>query len=124
MKNIRLEATKYIWTAIAVIMGILFSSTFFMGQRIGVEHVVITVVLGIATFLSMGTVWNWGDVKFENEFVEQSSDEKMKRSRKLERMLKRLSDEDLEALRQHLTYEEEPYGIGDDGELIVMEQNT
>jgi len=122
MKNIRLEATKYIWTAIAVIMAFLYGGTVIAEQSIGVEHVIITIVLGIAAFLSMGTVWNWGDVKFENEFIEESSQEKMKRSRKLERMLKRLNDEDLEALRQHLRYEEEPYDIGEDGELLYMER--
>ena len=122
MKNIRLEATKYIWTAIAVIMAFLYGGTVIAEQSIGVEHVVITVVLGIAAFLSMGTVWNWGNVKFENEFIEESHSEKMKRSRKLERMLKRLNDEDLEALRQHLAYEDEPYGIGEDGELMYMEK--
>jgi hypothetical protein len=122
MKNIRLEATKYIWTAIAVIMGLLYGGTIVAEQSIGVEHVIITLVLGIASFLSTGVVWNWGDVKFENEFIEASANEKSKRSRKLDRMLKRLNDEDLEALREHLTYENEPYAIGEDGELMYMEK--
>lgn len=122
MKNIRLEATKYIWTAIGIILAILYGSTMFMEQSIGVEHVIITIVLGITAFLSMGTVWNWGDVKFESEFIEETASEKMKRSRKLERILKRLNDEDLEALRQHLNYGDEPYGVNDEGELMYMEK--
>jgi hypothetical protein len=122
MKNIRLEATKYIWTAIATVMAFLYGGTVIAEQSIGVEHVIITIVLGIAAFLSMGMVWSWGHIKFENEFIEASSSEKEKRSRKLDRMLNRLSDDDLEALRQHLAYENQAYGIDDDGELMYMER--
>lgn len=122
MKNIRLEATRYIWTAIGIIMALLYGGTIYAGQNIGVEHVIITMVLGIAAFLSMGMVWSWGNIRFENEFIEVSDSEKSKRSRKLDKMLKRLNDEDLEALREHLAYDDAPYGIAEDGELLYMEK--
>jgi esterase/lipase superfamily enzyme len=90
MKSVRLEATKYIWTGFAVVMGLMFGGSFF-GYEVGVGHVVLGIVISIATFLSTGTVWNWGSVKMESEFMQaEETSEKSKRHRS-----KSLSDGEL-----------------------------
>jgi hypothetical protein len=121
MKSIRLEATKYIWTGYAVVMSLMFGSTFFNNVELGAGHVVLGVVVSIATFLCTGSVWNWGSVKLESEFVEaeESSSEKQKRqnARGIDRLLDQLSDDELLDLREDLRQRR----YSSDGELLYRE---
>lgn len=116
MKSIRLEATKYIWTGFAVIMGLIFGAGL-LGYEIGVGQIVVGIVLSIATFLSTGTIWNWGAAKLESEFIEgeQAAGEKAKRQQRgLNRLLDQLSDDELLDLREELRRQK----YASDGELL------
>jgi hypothetical protein len=116
MKNVRLEATKYIWTAFAVVLGMMFGSSWFGDFELGAGHIVLGIVICVAAFLSTGTIWNWGTIKLENETImddSASSSEKAKRGFGLNRLLDQMSDDELLDLREELRRHK--YS---DGELI------
>lgn len=116
MKSVRLEATKYIWTGFAVIMALMFAGPFFNNMELGAGHIVLGVVVSIATFLSTGTVWNWGSIKLDNEFIESENSEKSKRSHSLDSLIDQMSDDELLDLREELRRSK-----NSDGELLYRE---
>jgi|GEM_PF-2768883 len=121
--EIRLAATRYIWTAFGLMMLGLMATTIFGSDGLGLGHVIIAVVLATASFLSTGTVWNWGDGSTTNAVAEAS---KQKRSSvdRLANELDSMSDEDLERLRSRLSGDVRDvlttanYGVSDEGELM------
>jgi hypothetical protein len=116
MKNVRLEATKYIWTAFAVVLGLMFGTSWFGEFELGAGHIVLGIVISVAAFLSTGAVWNWGTLKFDNETIMDdtaSSSEKAKRGYSLSHLLDQMSDDELLDLREELRRHK--YS---DGELI------
>jgi hypothetical protein len=114
MKNVRLEATKYIWTGFAAVMGLMFGSVWFGDVELGAGHVVLGIVVSVATFLSTGTIWNWGTIKLESETImDAQSSEKSKRGHGLERLLDQMSDDELLDLRDELRHHKTS-----DGEFI------
>jgi hypothetical protein len=118
MKSVRLEATKYVWTAYAVVMGLMFGSSFF-GYELGAGHIVLGIIISIVTFLSTGTVWNWGSVKLESDFMQaDETSEKSKRKQSLDSLLDRLSDDELLDLREELRRSKSL----SDGELMYQEK--
>ena len=120
MKSVRLEATKYIWTGYAVIMGLMFGSSFFNNVEIGVGHVILGIAVTIGTFLCTGSVWNWGSVKLENEYISaEESSEKAKRQHghSIDRLLDQLTDDELLDLRKELRQRR----VSSDGELLYRE---
>lgn len=111
----RINLVRYIWTTLLItIAGIIILA----GNSLGGLIIPIIIFLVGGAIPISGFVLNFGNTPQ----VEDAG--KAKRSDKLENILQRLSDEDLEALRRHLTYEEEPYGIGEDGELMYMENRS
>jgi hypothetical protein len=118
MKSVRLEATKYIWTGFAVVMGLMFGGTFF-GYDIGAGQVVLGIIISIVTFLSTGTVWNWGSVKLESEYMQaDETGEKSKRKQSLDNLLDRMTDDELLDLREELRRSKSL----SDGELLYQEK--
>ena len=120
MKSVRLEATKYIWTGYAVIMGLMFAGVFFNGTEISVGHVILGIAITIGTFLCTGSVWNWGSVKLENEYLHaEESSEKAKRQQghSIDRLLDQLSDDELLDLREEMRQRR----VSSDGELLYRE---
>jgi len=113
--NARLTATQYVWTAFAVAIGILFVTSIFSGGP-GVGHIILGTILALSAFLSTAVMW--GSDYVHEEENEQKSTGKTKRS--LDAILSRLSDDELEALRDRLAehHPDEDYSLGDDGELV------
>ena len=128
MKNTRLEATRYIWTAFAAALIALFISG---GMANGIEtaHVILGVVMTIACVGATGFIWNFGDY-VETEMIEAASaGEKAKRDR-IDRVLRDLSSDELANLKRRLSdgsidddllYEH--MTLSDDGELVPMERD-
>ena len=124
--EIRLVATRYIWTAFGLMMLALMSTSIFGNSDLGVGHVIIAVVLAIASFLSTGVVWNWGDASNTTGANAVALASKQKRSSvdRLAQELDSMSDEDLESLRTRLSGDVRDvlttpdYSVSDDGELM------
>lgn len=115
----RLQATQFIWGFFALTMLFLFVSTVIDNAGLGIGHVILGIFIAIATFVSTGSVWSWGDITtIEGDSVETTS-EKMKGSR-IDTMLSKMSDDELLALRDRLAdyIDEAAYRLGDDGELV------
>ena len=121
MKSIRLETTKTIWACYATAMGLMFGAAFF-GYELGAGQVVLGIVMTVATFLSTGFVWNWGNARLENEhFYEGESQEKAKNHQAhIDRLLDQMSDDELLHLRDNLRHRK-AYGVGADGELVYKD---
>lgn len=122
----RLQATRYIWITTGVSLFSLFLSA---GLASGLEstHVVLGIAICIASFLSTGSVWNWGEVG-ESSAVDLQAQEKAKRER-IDGVLRDLSNEELIALKQRLsdgTVDDEMLyqrmTLSDDGEIVPMER--
>ena len=123
--EIRLAATRYIWTAFGLMMLGLMATTIFGDSSLGVGHVMIAVAMAIASFLSTGMVWNWGDASNSSaNAVALASKQKRSSVERLANELDSMSDEDLERLRTRLSGDVRDvltapsYGVTDDGELM------
>jgi hypothetical protein len=122
MSSIRLTATQYIWIAFVIVMGFSFADVVLYGNTPGIDHIIISAILASGAMISTGFVWNWGTVKVEKP-DEQAAKSKRSGSRKLDRMLERLSESDREALRDRLnTSEDGAYMLTTDGEVIRRNQ--
>ena len=122
--EIRLAATRYIWTAFGLTMLGLMATALF-GDGLGVGHVIISVVIAIAAFLGTGTVWNWGDASNgANNVILEASKQKRNSVERLANELDSMSDSDLERLRTRLSGDVRDvlttpsYGVTDEGELM------
>jgi len=111
----RVSLVRYIWTSLMITIAAI---AVFAGNTLGGLIIPIIIFLVGAAIPISGFVLNFGNLKQANE-VQVA--EKSKRDQKLNKLLNKLSDDDLEALRQHLAYEEEPYGLSEDGELVYRE---
>ena len=124
--EVRLAATRYIWTAFGLMMMALMSTAIFGNGSVDVGHVIVSVVLAIAAFLSTGVVWNWGDASNAtvNSAIERATKQKRSSVERLANELDSMSDEDLEHLRARLSTDAREmlsspaYGVSDDGELM------
>lgn len=115
----RISLTRYIWTSLLLtIATIVFFSA--RSPSIGGMMIPIIIFLIAGAVPITGFVLNWGSGSL-NESSESS--EKSKRQEQLDEILERLNDKELEALRQRLAYEDEPYSVGEDGELMYMEKH-
>jgi len=117
--NIRLTATRYIWTGYTLAMLAIFAGTAIMNQAIGAGHIVMGVVISMTAFLSTGTIWNWGNLPVEAEQRHSTHYSKRKNQHQLDQMLERLSEDERETLREILAKEETGYALVDDGELVM-----
>jgi hypothetical protein len=116
--NIRLKATKYIWTAYTLTMLVVFGSAAANGDPLSIGHVVIAVAAALMAFLSSSTVWSWGNVSSaEMQSVEEEMG-KRKNNARLENLIARLSDTERDILRERLMADPVHYDVGDDGELV------
>lgn len=123
--EIRLAATRYIWSAFGLMMLGLMATSIFGDSSLGVGHVIIAVVMAMAAFLSTGMVWNWGDASNTGTNVAALS-AKQKRSSvdRLADELDSMSDQELERLRSRLSGDVREvlttptYGVSDEGELM------
>lgn len=122
----RLEAIKFIWGALAVVLSFLFISA---GIANGLES--IHVVMGLATLIagtiSTGLIWSMDGSS--NQSATMTDQEKVKRER-IDTVLRDLSSEELIALKNRLSdgivdddllYDR--MRLSDDGELVAMEAN-
>jgi hypothetical protein len=123
--EIRLAATRYIWTAFGLMMLALMSTSIFGNSSLGVGHVIIAVVLAAAAFLSTGMVWNWGDASNSSvNAVALATKQKRSSVERLANELDSMSEDDLEHLRTRLSGDvrevltASSYGVTDDGELM------
>lgn len=114
--NVRLEGSRYVWTAFAPAMVFLFISTIFTPGGLGVGHIILGSVIALAAFLSTAVIWS-SDLP---EAGLQSRAAEKAKHRNLDAILSRLSDDELEALRERLSerQDDESYVLGDDGELV------
>lgn len=110
--NVRLTTIRYIWTANAIAMALLFISSIFSGG-LSVAHVILGVVIALVAFVSTAVVWG------DDPETDTAAAAKAKRSR-VDVLLDNLSDEDLDTLRERLIDRsaDDSYGVGDDGELV------
>ena len=119
MKDTRLEATKYIWTAFALAILAIMGGTFLTDSTIGAGHVVMTAVIAGACMIPTIVMWEKGaPVMMSDEHAAR----KTKRRANVDRLIDRLSDEDRAALFDRLQDEAEEYrySLSDDGELVNM----
>ena len=123
----RLDATKFIWMVLGVVLAFLFISA---GIADGMEspHVVMGVVALIAGTISTGAIWNMDGSS--NQSADISEQEKAKRER-IDAVIRDLSSEELIALKSRLSdgtitddvlYER--MALSDDGELVSMEADS
>lgn len=70
------------------------------------------------TFVTTGTVWSWGENNSSSNAISESATHKRKSGDKLNQLLSRLSDEEVDILREKLM-DEGAYGVGDDGEIVM-----
>jgi hypothetical protein len=99
-------ASAIVWTAFTIVAGGTLASS---DNLSGGVVVVIMVLLVIAAGVSMGFIW-MGDKENNTE-----SAEKAKRQSKLDRVLEKLSDQDVEELRTRLMAES-------DGEEVSLNE--
>lgn len=112
----RIIATGLIAAAFSVILIVLISTaSTFGGMSFG--HFVLAFFLATFMFASFGVVWNWGDSGGASSKEEEAK--KRKNGDKLSRILSKLSDEDLELLRERLNDDTTGYGLGEDGEFVA-----
>ena len=119
-EQVRLHATRYIWTAFALIMILMIAGATFSGAGIEAPHVIISIVLSICAFLATGVVWNFGDVDNESHSKRHEDKSKVDTGR-LDDLMDSLSPHDMAILRQRLSETNEddnPYILGEDGELL------
>jgi hypothetical protein len=91
-------------------MAVMFFSTITSSATI--IHMVLGIVMTVFAFTSVGVIWSWGMLpRTEGELSKGKNDTK------LEKMLNRLSDEELDALREKLGHREEAYYLDNDGEI-------
>lgn len=128
MKNTRLEATRYIWTAFAFALVALFISGG-IANGIQAAHVVLGIVIAIAATGATGFIWNFGDYEETVMIGEDNAIEKAKRER-LDKVIRELSSEELIALKRRLsdgTIDDdllyERMTLSDDGELMPVERD-
>lgn len=114
--NARLSATQYVWTAFAIAIGLLLVSSIFTAGGLSVGHIILGCVIAGAAFLSTAVMWG---SDYTDRAHEENKAEKNKR-RNIEEILGRLSDHDLEQLRDRLSdlNEDSYHGVSDDGELV------
>ena len=113
----RISLTRYIWTTLLITIAAII---LLAGKSLSGLIIPIIIFLVGGAIPITGFVLNWGAGLDSDS---SQSTEKSKRDAKLDKMLERLSDEEREALRQRLAYDEQPYGIGEDGELVYIEDN-
>jgi adenine-specific DNA methylase len=106
----RASATKQIISSYAFLMAMMFFSTITSSATI--IHMVLGIVMTVFAFTAVGMVWNWGTLPRV-----ESDSSKGKNDTKLEKMLNRLSDEELDALREKLSHRNESYYLDNDGEI-------
>lgn len=108
-----LKALRYVWIAYAVSMTVLFASLVFNGAEITAGYVVLGVVMTLSAFLSTAVIW-------EKDLPPQEQTDKAKREARddMDALLRRLSDDELIALRDRLSTDEGQLYLSDDGELL------
>src|SRR5690349_5317738 len=114
--NVKLEGTRYVWTAFAVAMAFLLGSTLFGNGGLSVGHVILGIAIAVAALASTAVMWGTDKEHEYGMQMQNSTMEKAKR-RNLDAMLSRLSDDELMELRNRLSNREseEDYALGDDG---------
>ncbi|MCU0511787.1 MAG: hypothetical protein MUE40_04365 [Anaerolineae bacterium] len=112
--EIRLRATLFIWLAFAASMGMLLWNGAATGVGVGLGHVILGVMIVAASIVGNGVVWNWGELPHEASATTRSKG----KQKALDKLLEKLDDADLDALRERLMERDAVYGVGDDGELI------
>jgi hypothetical protein len=109
----RLKATRFVFGGYIFLMAILFLSTTDIGMQVG--HVIIGIFMTLFTFVTNGIFWNWGNL---SSIERAPSSKKTKNTEKLSAMLDRLSDEELDMLREKLNRGHDAYYLDDDGEIV------
>lgn len=112
--NARLLATLII----SVTFGSIFITFFIVTDALQFGHFVLAFFLAVFMFTSYGVVWNWGELPKEEKAEISAS--KRKSGDKLNRIMSKLSDEELDSLRDRLIETESGYGLSDDGELTPL----
>lgn len=112
--DIRLKALGLIWGALTVIMLGLFYTVWMLGE-FSVGHIIVASLLCLgATAATLGIVIG-GEADSASEKAS-----KAKSGDRINRLLDKLSDDDMEALRQRLMEERGEYALGQDGELVRL----
>ncbi len=112
--NIRLKATLYIWGALTLIMlGLLY--TVWMLGEFSVGHIIVAIFLALSATGSTIAMWVSGEESSTNASVAKD-----KSGDRINRLLDKLSEDDLERLRERLLDERSDFGLGQDGELVRL----
>jgi hypothetical protein len=113
----RYKTTRFIWGVFFALMMVLIISTSWTGG-FSIFHFLIAGAMTLFTFVTTGTVWSWGEIKPTSESSSESASQKRKSGDKLNQLLSRLSDEEVDILREKLQ-DDASYGVGDDGEIVM-----
>lgn len=112
----RISLMRYIWTSLLITIAAII---IFAGNSLGGLLIPIIIFLVGGAVPISGFVLNFGKLEQQNH---AQAAQKSKNGQKLDKMLERLNNKEIEVLRQRLGYSDEPYGIDDDGELMYMER--
>lgn len=115
-----IKAIRQIWVSCLVALFIVNSNMIIHAQPIDIANVIITAIIAGAAVLISGAIWGISEAGNNNESL--SSDEKLKRGERVERLIQLMEADELYELRQRLqeNYREPQadYMLGDDGELL------
>jgi hypothetical protein len=113
----RYKTTRFIWGVFFALMMVLIISTSWT-DGFSIFHFLIGGAMTLFTFVTTGTVWSWGENNSSSNAISESATHKRKSGDKLNQLLSRLSDEEVDILREKLM-DEGAYGVGDDGEIVM-----
>ncbi|GAB1420654.1 hypothetical protein MASR2M15_07630 [Anaerolineales bacterium] len=104
MESTRLIATRYIWTAFSAVMFFIVAGNVLSASFLQFGSIVVMLAITILCLVSTGVVWNWGNVAPEDlqTTYRQSTRQKAKRKDRLEAILSRMENEDVDDLLNEL----------------------
>lgn len=118
----RLIATKWLVIALVLGLGIVNSPLLNGSQTLELPNVILNVLMLSFAVTCLGFVWNWGNLPSTTRPAETGVErEKAKRRERLDSLLDSLNDDELDALRQRLSTDDDQVELKallkDDGEL-------
>lgn len=97
----RIKLTRTIW--IVMMVGIIAASTFTI-SRLGPAVLGLVFLMVVPTIVVTGFIWQWG-APFANQGMSSSNQEETEKAKRdrIEAVLRRLSDTQLQTLRERIT---------------------